>query len=181
VRHVSTLLKGQKNSSNASSSRSLVIHSLSIVFNIWSKNGGWTPCELTLLFLINHGLFPNLFNPTNRKSTNTSLPLEAPTFARVFSSTVGRSSENSRCLYCLACEARILGFHFLADEHSLPDTSLLRCPPIRGHYSLGRFARSHPPPSALIRSTLASSWRCIMPISFRWLLNAAVCHVTTCK
>jgi hypothetical protein len=39
----------------------------------------------------------------------------------------------------------------------------------------------HPPPTALIRTTLASVRRRIMSISFRSLFKAAVCHVITCR
>jgi hypothetical protein len=50
--------------------------------------------------------------------------------------------------------------------------------PLSAH-SLGRVETSHPPPTALINSTFASSRRLIRSISFRSFARAVVCEVTT--
>lgn len=115
VRHISTLLEEPKELFKRIEFAKLGrVHRLSIVFNIWAKNGGWARYELNLFF---EQSLSSLLISSMRRIASYRMRLSAGSighFAQVFSSTPGPLYRNQLRFMRLACEVRILGFHFLA-------------------------------------------------------------------
>jgi|GEM_PF-4599137 len=77
--------------------------------------------------------------------------------------------------------ASFLHFHSAAQRRNLLFRKTRQIIAERATYSFGRLLAVHPPPRALMSNTLASIRLRVMSMSFRSLVSAVVCAVTTSR